>query len=106
MVKTATAKRAGRRKKIYQSEKQRDSLMQMSISQNVSAGYPLDCDFLLHRMFVHAVARGQKEHDCAIYCNRQEQLPARDLEAELSAVELIYTNLTREEIAETYCDVY
>ena len=68
--------------------------------------FGLHCSFLLHRMFVHAAAMGQKEHDCAIHHGRWEPSPAWDLKVKPSVVELIYANSMREEIAEIYCDVY
>ena len=66
----------------------------------------LHCQFLLHRMFIHAVAMGQKEYDHAIHHGRWEPSVEQDLEVEPSAIELIYASSTREEIAEIYHDMY
>ena len=49
---------------------------------------------------------GQKEYNLAIHWGQQEPSPERDLEAELSDVELICPTSAREEIAEIYWVVY
>ena len=107
MVKTATAKRLVEEKNISVREAER---------QLDADAYPTECeqwvlfglqhDFLLHRMFVHAMATGQQEHDHAIHHGRWEPSPVWDLGMEPSMVELIYANSTREEIAKIYQDVY
>ena len=57
-------------------------------------------------MFLHDVATGQKEYNCAIQQGWQEPSPEWDLEVESSAIELICPTSTREEIAEIYWDMY
>ena len=81
--------------------------MWMSISQNISGGYPMGFTVTsFSSMFIHAAAMGQKEHDCAICHGRWEPLPVWDLEAEPSVVELTCANSTREDIAKIDQDVY
>ena len=90
---------------VWEAERQLDTDIYLTEHQPW-VPFGLHHNFLLHGMFVHAVATGQKEHDCAICCGRWEPLPVQDLEAEPSVVELIYANAMREEIAEIYHDVY
>ena len=65
------------------------------------------CDFdpvgwwaviLLHCMFAHAAAMGQKEQDQAIHQGHQQSLPRQDLSVESSAIELFGPKSTREEL--------
>ena len=66
----------------------------------------LHCQFLLQRMFLHAVAMGWKEYDSAICWGQWELSPEQDLDVEPYAIELICPTLTREGITEIYQDVY
>ena len=61
---------------------------------------------LLQRMFLHAVAMGQRGYDFAICQGRWEPSAEQDLEVEPSTLELISTKATREEITEIYHDMY
>ena len=62
--------------------------------------------FLLHSMFLHAEATGQREYDHAISQGRWEPSAEQDLEAEPPTIELVSPESTREEITEIYHDMY
>ena len=77
MAKTAAAKRLAEEKNISvrEEEWQLDTDVYLEeCEQWVPFG--LHCDFLLHRMFIHAMAMGQKEHDHTIHHGRQGPSPA------------------------------
>ena len=62
--------------------------------------------FLLQHMFLHATATGQRKYNHAICQGRWELSEEWDLGAELSTVELVSPESTREEIAEICHNVY
>ena len=64
------------------------------------------CSFLLHQMFTHTMATGQKEHDWGICWGWQQPLPGSDLSAEQYTIELIGPRSTQEEIRGVYNDMY
>ena len=47
------------------------------------------CPFLLHQMFTHAAATGQKEHDQAIHWDQWQPSPEWELGAEPSTMDLV-----------------
>ena len=102
MAKTAATKRLVEEKNISVREAERWLGMDVYLTEHEQwVPFRLHCDFLLHRMFVHATAMGQKEYDHAIFHGKQEPSPAWDLGVEPSMVEL-NTNSTREGIAKIY----
>ena len=107
MAKTAAAKRLAEEKGISVRESERWLNANMYLEEHHWwAPCRLHHQFPLQRMFLHAVAMGQKEYDYAICQCQQEPWPEWDLEVELSTVELICPTPIREESAEIYQDVY
>ena len=107
MAKTTTAKRLAEEKNITVREAERQLDTDVCLTEcEWWVHFRLHCDFLLHRMFVHAMATGQKEHDCTICHSMQKPSPVWDLGAELSVVELVHTNSMREEIGKIYRDIH
>ena len=103
MVKTTAAKRLAEEKDIAvrEAERQLDVNVYLTVCE-WWVPFGLHHDFLLHRMPIHAVTMGQKEHDHAICHSRWEPSPVWDLGAEPSVVKLVYANSMREEIADVY----
>ena len=60
----------------------------------------------MHRMFAHAEATGQKEHDRVICWGWWQPSPKWDLGVETSAMEHIRPGMTRDEIRKVYNEVY
>ena len=78
----------------------------ISQGESVVSTSGLHCLFLLQRMLLHVAAMGWREYDHAICWGRWKPSAEHDLEAELSAVELINPNSTKREIAKIYCNMY
>ena len=61
---------------------------------------------MLHEMFQHATDQGQKEVEHTFSQGHQHELPKLDLEAVLSAVQLVGPKTSKEEIQSLYYEVY
>ena len=61
---------------------------------------------MLYEMFRHAADEGWKEAEQMVCQGCQEGLPKLDLEADLSAVQLVSLKTTKEEILSLYLEVY
>ena len=61
---------------------------------------------MLYEMFKHADDEGQKEAEQTVCQGCQQGLPKLDLEADLSAVQLVSPKTTKEEILSLYLEVY
>ena len=61
---------------------------------------------MLYQMFGHATDEGQKEVEQTVCQGHGESLPKLDLEADLSAIQLVGPKTTKEEILSLYLQVY
>ena len=64
------------------------------------------CPFLLHQMFTHATATGQKEHGHTIYWDWWQPSPEWDLGVEPSAMDLVGPQMSWAKIRVIYNEVY
>ena len=61
---------------------------------------------ILHEMFQHAEEQGWKEAECMICQGCQHSLPKLDLKADVSAVQLVGPQTSKEEFRALYYEVY
>ena len=61
---------------------------------------------MLYETFRHSTAEGQKEVECTVCQGCWEGLPKLDLEADLSVIQLVGPETTKEEILSLYLEVY
>ena len=61
---------------------------------------------ILHKMFQHATEQGQKEGESMICQGWQHGLSRLDPKADISAVQLVGPQTSREEFKSLYCEVY
>ena len=61
---------------------------------------------ILHEMFQHAAAEGQKEAEWIICQGHQQNLPQLNREAGIPTVQLVGPETSKEEILEIYLEVY
>ena len=61
---------------------------------------------MLYKMFRHANDEGQKEAEHTVCQGHWEGLPKLDLEADLSAIQLVSSETMKEEILSLYLEVY
>ena len=61
---------------------------------------------ILHKMFQHAAAKGQKEVEWIIHQGCQQNLPQLNPEVGLPAIQLVGPEISKEEILELYLEVY
>ena len=72
-------------------------------AQNHWADNSPHCLMILHEMFLHATAKGQKEAERMICRGFQQYMPQLDPRADLSAVQLVYPMIGRRDL---YLEVY
>ena len=65
-----------------------------------------DCSVNLHEMFLHATEQGQKEVEQMICQGHWHSLPNLDLQADVSAVQLVGPQPSKEEFKDLYYQVY
>ena len=61
---------------------------------------------ILHEMFLHATAKGQKEAERMICQGFWQYMPQLDPRADLSAVQLVHPTIGRRELLDLYLEVY
>ena len=61
---------------------------------------------MLFEMFKHTADEGQKEAEQMVYLGPRQGLPKLDPEADISAIQLIGSQMTKEEILSLYLEVY
>ena len=61
---------------------------------------------ILHEMFLHATAKGQKEAERMIHQGFWQYMPQLDPRADLSAIQLVYPTIGRRELLDLYLEVY
>ena len=61
---------------------------------------------ILHEMFQHASEQGQKEAECMIHQGCQHGLLKLDPKADISAIQLLGPQTSREEFKSLYYEVY
>ena len=61
---------------------------------------------MLHEMFQHAADQGQEEAEHTVCQGHRHELPKLDLEAHLSAIQLVGPQTSKEEIQSLYYEVY
>ena len=64
------------------------------------------CMVILHKMFQHAAAEGQKEAEWIIHQGCWQNLPQLDPEAGITAIQLMGPETSKEELLELYLEVY
>ena len=64
------------------------------------------CLVMLYEMFKHTPDEGQKEAEWTVHHGCQQGLPKLDPEADVSAIQLLGPQTTREEIQSLYLEVY
>ena len=61
---------------------------------------------MLYEMFQHAADQGQKEAEWMVHWSCQQELPKLDPEADVSAIQLVGPQTSKEEIQSLYLEVY
>ena len=61
---------------------------------------------ILHEMFQHAAEQGQKEAECMIHHGHQHSLPKLDQKADVSAIQLVGPQTSREGFKALYYEMY
>ena len=61
---------------------------------------------MMYKMFRHAANKGQKEAECTVCQGHWKGLPKLDPKADLSTVQLVGAETTKEEILSLYLEVY
>ena len=61
---------------------------------------------ILHKMFQHAAEQGQKEVECMICWGCQHSLPKLDPKADVSTIQLLGSQTSKEEFRTLYYEVY
>ena len=64
------------------------------------------CLTILHEMFLHATSEGQKEAEWYVCWGVWQQLPQLNPEADISAIQLVWPETSREELLDIYLEVY
>ena len=64
------------------------------------------CLMKLYEMFQHTVDQGQKEAEQTVCRGCQQEMPKLDPEADISAVQLVGPQTSKEEIQSLYLEVY
>ena len=64
------------------------------------------CLTILHEMFLHAASEGWKEVERYICQGIWQQMPQLNPEADISAVQLVQPETSREELLDIYLEVY
>ena len=64
------------------------------------------CLMIIHKMFQHTADQGQKEAEHTVHWGCWHELPKLDPEADLSAIQLVGPQTSREEIQSLYYKVY
>ena len=62
--------------------------------------------FIFQHMFIHAAESGWREAERLIHCGCWQGLPRLDCRADVSAIQLVWYWMSREEIGDLYCQVY
>ena len=75
-------------------------------TQNHWADDSPHCLVILHEMFLHATAKGQKEAERMIRRGFRQYMPQLDPRADLSAIQLVYPTIGRRELQDLYLEVY
>ena len=61
---------------------------------------------IMHEMFQHAAAKGQKQVERIVHQGHQQNLPQLNLEAGIPAIQLVGPETSKEELQELYLEVY
>ena len=64
------------------------------------------CAVILHEMFQHTVEQGQKEAECMICWSHQHSLLKLDPKADISAIQLVGPQTSKERFRALYYEVY
>ena len=64
------------------------------------------CPVILHEMFQHATDQRQKEAECMICQGCQHSLPKLDPQADVSAIQLVGPQTSKEDFRTVYYEVY
>ena len=64
------------------------------------------CLTILHEMFLHATSKGQKEAERYVCQGIWQQMPQPNPEADISAIQLVQLETSREELLDMYLEVY
>ena len=64
------------------------------------------CLAIMHEMFQHAAAKGQKEAEQIVHQGHQQKLPQLNLEAGIPTIQLVGPETSKEELQELYLEVY
>ena len=75
-------------------------------TQNHWADDSPHCLVILHEMFLHAAAEGQKEAEQMMCQGCQWYMPQLDPKADLSAIQLVHPMIGRRELLDLYLEVY
>ena len=73
------------------------------------AGWEVDsphCHIMLHEMFQHAMEKGWKEAECMIHWGCQHGLPKLDPKTDISAIQLVGPETSKEEFRALHYEVY
>ena len=65
-----------------------------------------DCLMMFYEMFQHAMDQGLKEAEQMVCQGCQQELPKLDPEADISAIQLVGPQTSKEEIQSLYYEVY
>ena len=75
-------------------------------TQNHWADDSPHCLVILHEMFLHATAKGQKEAERMICRGFWQYMPQLDPRADLSAIQLVHQMIGRRELLDLYLEIY
>ena len=64
------------------------------------------CLVIMHEMFQHAAAKGQKEAEQIVCWGHQQKLPQLNLEVGIPTIQLVGPETSKEDLQELYLEVY